>query len=71
MSLDHLEKIKPTTHFVSKLDQNEVILYNQDAVRGKKNKNKTQFPVFKFNPKVKIQVKVIPLTLKLLHEIDI
>jgi hypothetical protein len=34
VSLDHLEKIKPTTHFISKLDRNELVLYNQEAIRG-------------------------------------
>ena len=34
LTLDHLEKIKPTTHFVSKLEKYEITLYNQDVVRG-------------------------------------
>ena len=34
VALDHLEKIKPTTHFVSKQEKWEVVLYNQDAIRG-------------------------------------
>jgi hypothetical protein len=34
IKLEHLDRINPTTHYVAKQENIEIVLYNQDAVKG-------------------------------------